>query len=255
MKYVNQNTFKHADKINNSVIQVTNSKKTSKITTPYFLGIAILELSKSVMLKFHYDVFIAKYGVENISLLMTDTDSLIYRISTENLDEDLKKMKIIDFSNYPSDHENFDTKHRGEIFFLKDESGSKKIKSFVGLRSKMYSISYDDNSLNTVSAKGIPRRELKEISFDDMVEVLSKNIETSVTSNLFRSYKHTLYTIFQQKKALSPYDTKRYQIDGIYTLPFGNENTLELNLKKKGKKENRSNKENGPREIKRQKKK
>lgn len=254
LKYVNRNTFKHADKINKHVIQVTNTKKTSKITTPYFVGVAILEISKSIMLKFHYDVFIAKYGVENISLLMSDTDSFIYRISTENLDKDLKNMKIIDFSNYPSDHENFDTNHKGEMFFLKDESASRKIKSFVGLKSKMYSISYDDNSLNTVSAKGIPRREMKKISFDDMVDVLVNNTETSVTSKLFRSYKHLIYTISQTKKALSPYDTKRYQIDGIYTLPFGNENTLPLNAKKRQKKEIRLNKENDPRETKRQKK-
>ena len=227
LKYVNRATFKHADNINNCVIQVTNSKKTSKITSPYFIGVAILELSKTILLKYHYDYFIAKYGPENISLLMSDTDSYIYHIKTPNLYSDLRAMNIIDFSNYPTWDENYNSEHSGEMFFLKDESAGAKIAAFVALKPKMYSLKFDQNSLNRVVGKGIPRNELQKITFNDMLEVLLKNIQVKITSTLFRSYRHLVYTVEQGKRALSPYDTKRYQIDGIYTLPFGHKDTLQ----------------------------
>ena len=43
---------------------------------PVYLGQAILDLSKIVMYKFHYDYMILKYG-ENLKLCYMDTDSLV----------------------------------------------------------------------------------------------------------------------------------------------------------------------------------
>ena len=63
---------------------------------PVYLGQAILDLSKIVMYEFHYDYVIPKYG-KNLHLRSTlclklcymDTDSLIYRIGTEDFYADI----------------------------------------------------------------------------------------------------------------------------------------------------------------------
>ena len=47
----------------------------------------ILELSKLLMYKFHYDCIENKYD-NNPKLLFTDTDSLMYKIKTEDFYED-----------------------------------------------------------------------------------------------------------------------------------------------------------------------
>ena len=52
----------------------------------------ILELSKVLMYKFHYDYIKTKYG-NNSRLLLTDTDSLMYEIKTEDAYEDFSKDK------------------------------------------------------------------------------------------------------------------------------------------------------------------
>ena len=55
---------------------------------PVYLGQAILDLSKTVMYEFHYDYMKPKYG-NNLKLCYMDTDSLMYRIKTEDFYEEI----------------------------------------------------------------------------------------------------------------------------------------------------------------------
>ena len=60
----------------------------------------ILELSKILMYKFHYDYIENKYG-NNSKLLFTDTGSLMYEIKTEDLYKDFGNNKeMFDLGNY-----------------------------------------------------------------------------------------------------------------------------------------------------------
>ena len=44
------------------------------------------------MYDFHYNIMKPKYG-DNIQLLMTDTDSFVYQMKTEDFYEDMQGMK------------------------------------------------------------------------------------------------------------------------------------------------------------------
>ena len=60
-----------------------------------YIEMCILELSKVLMQEFHYD-----YG-NNLRLLFTDTDCLIYKIKIENVYKDFSNDKeMLYFSNY-----------------------------------------------------------------------------------------------------------------------------------------------------------
>ena len=219
--------FKHADVINSKVVQIAAHQKAHLINTPYYVGVTILELSKLVVMRMHYEHFLKKYGIFRLKLCMTDTDSLLYYIETENLYEELKEMGIVEFSNYPEDHPYHDKSHAGHLFYLKDESAGRPIKCFVGLRAKSYSIEYDEEKYNKMVGKGVPRAKLKRIRHEDMKYVLKTHAMQKVTSNQLRSYKHEMYSIQQEKVALSPFDNKRYMCeDGIHTLPHGHIETI-----------------------------
>ena len=60
----------------------------------------ILELSKVLIYKFHYDYTKNKYDSKS-KLLFTDTDSLKYEIETEDVYEDISSDKeMFESSNY-----------------------------------------------------------------------------------------------------------------------------------------------------------
>ena len=80
-------------------------KKTKvKMNKPIYLGLSILEISKTLMYEFWYDYFKPKYG-DNVKLCYMDTDSFIMHMKTkdfyEGIANDVKKR--FDTSNYEVD--------------------------------------------------------------------------------------------------------------------------------------------------------
>ena len=76
----------HCTIFDENLIAVHMKKTKPYFRKPVYLGMSILDLSKSFMYDFHYNYIITKYG-DNAKLLSTDTDSLTYEI------------KIKDFTN------------------------------------------------------------------------------------------------------------------------------------------------------------
>ena len=57
---------------------------------PVYLGLSILDLSKTVMYEFWYDYVKPKYG-ENAKLCYMDTDSFIVHVKTDDIYKDIAK--------------------------------------------------------------------------------------------------------------------------------------------------------------------
>jgi hypothetical protein len=131
-------------------------KKTVKLDKPIYAGFSILDLSKLHMYKFHYDTMKPKYG-DNLQLLMTDTDSLVYEIQTEDLYKDMFEMKEhFDMSSYGKENPIYDKTNEKVIGKFKDETGDKIITEFVGVRPKCYSFLTNDNK-ESKKLKGITK--------------------------------------------------------------------------------------------------
>ena len=64
-------------------------KKTKvKINQPVYLGMSILDISKTLMYEFWYNYIKPKYG-DRVKVLYMDTDSFVIRNITEDFYEDI----------------------------------------------------------------------------------------------------------------------------------------------------------------------
>ena len=117
-------------------------KKTKvKMNKPVYLGMSILDISKTLMYKFWYDYVRQKYG-DRVKLCYTDTDSFIIHIITDDFLEDIADdvRKWFDTSNYDdNDKRPLQIAMSKNVYgFFKDELGGKIMKEFVALRAKTY---------------------------------------------------------------------------------------------------------------------
>ena len=88
-----------------NLIAVHMKKTKLYFKKPVYLGMSILDLSKSLMYDFHYNYIKTKYG-DKAKLLVTDTYSLAYEIRTKDLCKDINPdiEKRFDTSDYPNNH-------------------------------------------------------------------------------------------------------------------------------------------------------
>ena len=192
---------------------------------PVYLGMSILDLSKTLMYDFHYNYIKPKYG-ENAKLLFTDTDSLAYEIQTEDFYRDISSdvKEKFDTSNYPKDHPSgiLTGVNKKVIGMFKDEASGKQITEFVGLRAKLYSYRVEE-SYEEKKCKGVKKVVIKKtITFNDYKDCLFDNKPAMRKMNVIRSHLHTMYTETVNKIALSPFDDKRLiQKDNIHTFAYG----------------------------------
>ena len=66
-----------------NMVMVRMNRMEVTLNRPIYLGAVILDKSKEVMYRFHYNYVRKKWGPERASLLFTDTDSLTYEFSGE----------------------------------------------------------------------------------------------------------------------------------------------------------------------------
>ena len=99
-----------------------------------YVGFSILELSKLLMYKFHYDYVFKRFN--GAKLLFTDTDSLAYEIYGKDVYEQcFKDRELFDFSGYPINSKYYDNLNKRVLGKMKDEFNGIKIAEFVGLKS------------------------------------------------------------------------------------------------------------------------
>jgi hypothetical protein len=232
-RYIKRPTFKRSSIISDEVVGIELRKQIVTLDKPIFCGFSVLELSKELMYDFHYNNIKKKYG-SNATLLMTDTDSLVYQIKTEDIYQDMKESSdVYDTSDYPKDHALYSTANKKVAGKFKDESNGLIITSFVGLRSKMYSYIMDRPELDLGKSgkvnkhqklKGVPRSIVSNNIDHDLYKqcLEDSSFKHNVSFYSIRSQNHQVYTQHNTKTGLSSFDDKRFILnDGISTRAHG----------------------------------
>ena len=175
LKITSKPTYFSSKIFNENLVAVHKIKETLTLNRPAYVGMCILDLSKTLMYDFHYNYIKDKYG-DKAKLLFTDTDSLTYEIEAKDVYQDFWDDKHkFDNSDYPEHSPYYDKTNKKVIGKFKDEAAGISICEFVGLRSKMYSY-MKDNQKGGKTAKGIKKNVIKNnIMHDDYKETLFNN--------------------------------------------------------------------------------
>jgi hypothetical protein len=108
---------------------------------------------------------------------------------------------------------------------FKDESSENQIIEFVGLKSKLYSFRCDNEIKTHNKCKGIKSYISKKLMTETYKKILFNRDKHEITQNGFVTENHEIYTISQEKIAISANDDKIYVCDdNIHTLNFGHKN-------------------------------
>lgn len=236
-QYIAKPNFKNLRIFSEELVAIEMNKVKITYDKPIYVGFSILDMSKIVIYGFYYDFLKSVYG-KNVSLLYTDTDSLILEIYTENFYNDMKEhLHNFDTSNYESVNEHNISLTESVVGKMKDEYAGVPIQSFYGTGAKSYCV----NVGNTVikKAKGVTAPAIKNgLQETDFKSVVEENKVIFCKMIVFKSRLHTMYSEMVNKVALSSYDDKRYLLPGTTkTLAWGhrdispdNESVHKINL-------------------------
>jgi len=174
---------------------------------PVYLGMSVLDISKTMMYEFHYKYIKKKYGTK-AKLRMTDTDSLMYEIHTEDFFYDIREdiKEKFDTSNFENSKLPRLNKKVPRMF--KDKADGKIISEFVGLRAKSYAFDMDGDEFK--KCKGVKKYSINnEITLNDYKNFLFSGRQQLRSMNVIRSHHHEVFTEQVNKIALSAGDDKR----------------------------------------------
>ena len=174
-KLVSTPMFVNSKIFNEVVVAVHKIKETLTLDRPAYVGMCILDLSKTLIYDFHYNYIKEKYG-SKAKLLFTDTASLWrQRLEIDAYKDFWADKDKFDNSDYAKDSPYFDAANKRVIGKFKDEAAGVPIVEFIGLRSKMYSY-VKDNGKNDKTVKGIRKYVIKKNIAHQDYKTISKYI-------------------------------------------------------------------------------
>ena len=133
LKLTSKPTYVSSKIFNENLVAVHKIKEMLTLNSPAYMGMCILDLSKTLMYNFHYNYIKNKYD-DRAKLLFTDTDSLAYEIEAEDVYQDFWYDKDkFDNSDYPENSPYYDMSNKKVIGKFKDKAAGTPILEFIGL--------------------------------------------------------------------------------------------------------------------------
>lgn len=221
-KAINSNRFLRASIVNQDVAIVEYKPEKILYDSPFSVAATILDLAKLHLYYYYYDVLKPTFVPDKVSLIATDTDSIIFSVNCPNFFTKYKKLPLFDFSNFKKHDSLYSDKNRKALLFFKDENPSDFIKEFIGLRSKLYVIKTVSNHEDK-KCKGYNRKFKDTLLTYEKYKNCHKNLTQHRLPLLaIRSFDHQLYTVLQNKVVLNNYDSKMFICNcNIHTFFYG----------------------------------
>ena len=121
LRIASRPTFVSTKIFNESLVSVRKIKENLVLNKPAYVGMCILDLSKTLMYDFHYNYIKKRYN-DRATPLFTDTDSLMYEIQTEDAYKDfIEDREMFDNRDYPKNSQFYSAENKKVIGKMKTE--------------------------------------------------------------------------------------------------------------------------------------
>ena len=148
-KLVSEPNYHTTKRFLENLLAIEMKKTKVKRNKPVYLGMSVLDISKTLIYEFWYDYLKPKYKYE-AKLCYMDTDSFVINIFTEGFFEDISKdiERWFDTSNYDENGKRPLPigKNKKVISLFQDELGGKIMTEFIPLRTNIYVCLKEDGS-------------------------------------------------------------------------------------------------------------
>jgi hypothetical protein len=219
--------FQSSSIINENLVHVQLHSKIVKLNKPIYIGMTILDYSKTYMSDFYHNI-LRKYYADRVNVLYTDTDSLVLDIAPDDVFDDLQHPDLnpqFDFHKSERNHNDVPYMTVGKI---KLEYGpDQHLEEWVGVTNKVYAIKVAESDTVKTTSKGfkMPNSlEALEIYKDAVFSKTHKLVP--VTS--IQSKNQRIFTLPQTKVGANPsFGNKRYALEPdlvrrrYCSVPFG----------------------------------
>ncbi|KAL9982461.1 hypothetical protein ACROYT_G004507 [Oculina patagonica] len=186
------------------------------IRRPFQVGIAVYQLAKLRMLKFHYDFLDKYFDRKDFELIQMDTDSCYMAISASKLEDIVKPELKQEFEAQKKQWLAWDKwSGRTPALFKLECVGSR----MIALCSKCYFIEEPEGEKKKFSTKGMSKTQ-NEVTWQRFKAALEGSVDKA-NNRGFRMKEGKMVTYEQEKLGLSAYYDKRWVLeDGIHTEPI-----------------------------------
>ena len=207
LKLTKKPNFNSFNIINENLVIIEMSKNKCVFDSPILIGSQVLFNSKCNLYNYMYNVIPDLFGRKNITFLLRDTDSKIYKVKNCSHEKYLETLK--------------NNKHlfNKELGLMENEI-KENINEVISLMSKCYSIQ-SVNDINKIKSKGISKNYSdKNHTHKYFKKVLNNKIENNKAEFYRISLKNgKLQTVLQLKDDINNFNDKRYMINNLISKP------------------------------------
>lgn len=171
-----------------------------------------------------------KLSIHHFREYISDTDSLILRLRSEDIDEDYGRIyQTLDTSNFSKNHKLFTPSRASKLGYFKSEVGDRQIHIAAAIRSKCYSLVIGDQFETQNKLKGVNRQAVGQLSILNYLRTLLFNDTQYTSFSKISSKSHAVFVEKICKKSLASYDDKsKIRLCGICTDKYGQESAKDF---------------------------
>ena len=206
MKSVSKPTFKNITRYRDNS-QIEYIKKKIEYSSPVYVGVTILELSKLNMFNIFYNIL--QPSLKDLRLHYMDTDSFVLSYSEGKVSDEHMDLSNLDIS--------IKTNNKVPDKF-KHEPGSRIIEEFIALSPKIYSFK---NYPKNTKEKGIKKHN--NARHIDYYDALMNNTQKTVDESRIQKVGDSMTTTKTSKISLYIFDDKRVYVNNIKSYPHDKE--------------------------------